>query len=512
MALVEARARRRRSSTRAGSHRQAPRRHRAYVDEHPELREPFYPRAAPRGIAGTAAKLRAARHELHATGDDGARVPQRGTRRSSAGADMRERDKSHRAAPASASTSAPRPSRRSSSTPTRRDRLARLPAPREPARREGCSRCSRAWRPRPASAAARRALHHRLGGHAPRRAHRRALRAGGRRGRDGRREAPPGRAGGHRARRPGREDHRLRERTRAAARRRSVDERQVRRRDRRRHRQDRRQAQDPADELAQLGYAGVKMHTVAGKCGVFAETDINGLQKQGAPAEELMASLFDAIVLQNLTVLSRGHTLPPRVLLLGGPHAFIRGLREAWQRAHPAHVAGARRRCRTTSTRRSSSRSETRSLLRRARRDRVRAERGRRDGRVPGLERLARLHRRRRARTSAPCRRSRRWSASGRGPRGVPRGVLAAAVCARDFQPGEVVRGVRRRSTPGRRPPRRCCCRGRRRAGQGLPAVARAIRSRTPSTCSRRSGARSKRRAPRSTCSASAPPAMPRTS
>ena len=41
---------------------------------------------------------------------------------------------------------------------------------------------------------------------------------------------------------------------------------------------------------------GVKVHPVAGKCGVFAETDINGLQKLGVPADELMASLFDAIV------------------------------------------------------------------------------------------------------------------------------------------------------------------------------------------------------------------------
>ena len=78
----------------------------------------------------------------------------------------------------------------------------------------------------------------------------------------------------------------------------------------------------PADELCNQGYTGIKIHPVAGKCGVFAETDINGLQKQGIPAEELMASLFDAIVLQNLTVLTRGHTLLPHVLLLGGPNAF----------------------------------------------------------------------------------------------------------------------------------------------------------------------------------------------
>src|SRR5579863_7457997 len=87
----------------------------------------------------------------------------------------------------------------------------------------------------------------------------------------------------------------------------------------------------PAEELANQAYHGVKLHKVAGKCGVFAETDINGLQKTGTPSHELMASLFEAIVLQNLSVLTRGHTLRPHVLLLGGPNSFIKGMREAWQ-------------------------------------------------------------------------------------------------------------------------------------------------------------------------------------
>jgi predicted CoA-substrate-specific enzyme activase len=91
----------------------------------------------------------------------------------------------------------------------------------------------------------------------------------------------------------------------------------------------------PAAQLCDQGYLGVKLHKVAGKCGVFAETDINGLQKEGTPSDELMASLFDAIVLQNLTVLTRGHTLRPHVLLLGGPNTFIRGMREAWQHNIP---------------------------------------------------------------------------------------------------------------------------------------------------------------------------------
>src|SRR6202048_1323033 len=78
----------------------------------------------------------------------------------------------------------------------------------------------------------------------------------------------------------------------------------------------------PAEQLSLQGYDGIKLHKVAGKCGVFAETDVNSLQKEGTPPDELMASLFEAIVLQNLSVLTRGHTLRPHVLLLGGANTF----------------------------------------------------------------------------------------------------------------------------------------------------------------------------------------------
>jgi predicted CoA-substrate-specific enzyme activase len=84
-------------------------------------------------------------------------------------------------------------------------------------------------------------------------------------------------------------------------------------------------------ELCEGQYDGLRLHHVAGKCGVFAETDINGLQKLGVPKNELMASLYEAIVTQNLTVLTRGHTVQPHVLLLGGPNAYILGLKQAWQ-------------------------------------------------------------------------------------------------------------------------------------------------------------------------------------
>lgn len=91
----------------------------------------------------------------------------------------------------------------------------------------------------------------------------------------------------------------------------------------------------PPDQLCNMGYNGLKLHPVAGKCGVFAETDINGLQKMGVPPTELMASLFEAIIGQNLAVLTRGNTLRPHVLLLGGPNTYIRGMVEGWKHNIP---------------------------------------------------------------------------------------------------------------------------------------------------------------------------------
>jgi len=91
----------------------------------------------------------------------------------------------------------------------------------------------------------------------------------------------------------------------------------------------------PTEQLCELGHTGVKLHPVAGKCGVFAESDINSLQKMGIPNDELMASLFESIIVQNLSVLTRGNTLKPTVLLLGGPNCYIKGMREAWRNNIP---------------------------------------------------------------------------------------------------------------------------------------------------------------------------------
>lgn len=85
------------------------------------------------------------------------------------------------------------------------------------------------------------------------------------------------------------------------------------------------------DKVAKLVFDPTKLHHVAAKCGVFAETDIVNLVKSGIPASEIMCSLADAIVSQNISVLTRGNTLKPKVLLLGGPNAYLPFLRDCWR-------------------------------------------------------------------------------------------------------------------------------------------------------------------------------------
>jgi predicted CoA-substrate-specific enzyme activase len=86
-----------------------------------------------------------------------------------------------------------------------------------------------------------------------------------------------------------------------------------------------------AEQLAGMRYHGRALHKLSSKCGIFAEADANSLVKAGVPTEEIVASLFDAVVCQNLATLTRGLTPRPGVLLLGGPNLFFSGLREAWR-------------------------------------------------------------------------------------------------------------------------------------------------------------------------------------
>lgn len=87
----------------------------------------------------------------------------------------------------------------------------------------------------------------------------------------------------------------------------------------------------PREEVPGLIFDPTKLHHVAAKCGVFAETDIVNLVKSGIPRNEIMNSLADAIVSQNLAVLTRGNTLKAKVLLLGGPNCYLPFLQQCWR-------------------------------------------------------------------------------------------------------------------------------------------------------------------------------------
>ena len=92
-----------------------------------------------------------------------------------------------------------------------------------------------------------------------------------------------------------------------------------------------RKLQVSPEALARAGYDGYNLHKISSKCGIFAEADSNTLVKSGVPVDEIIASLYEAVVYQNLATLTKGNTPMPGVLLLGGPNLFFRGLQEAWR-------------------------------------------------------------------------------------------------------------------------------------------------------------------------------------
>lgn len=92
-----------------------------------------------------------------------------------------------------------------------------------------------------------------------------------------------------------------------------------------------RKLQIAPERLAAMDYTGRTLHKISSKCGIFAEADANTLLKSGVPVEEIIASLFEAVVYQNLATLTKGNTPMPQVLLLGGPNLFFKGLQQAWR-------------------------------------------------------------------------------------------------------------------------------------------------------------------------------------
>ncbi|HIU27568.1 MAG TPA: 2-hydroxyglutaryl-CoA dehydratase, partial [Candidatus Fimisoma avicola] len=70
------------------------------------------------------------------------------------------------------------------------------------------------------------------------------------------------------------------------------------------------------------------IYPIAARCGVFAKTDIQPLINDGAPIENLAASIFQAVVNQTISGLACGHRIKGHVAFLGGPLTYMSQLRQ----------------------------------------------------------------------------------------------------------------------------------------------------------------------------------------
>ena len=71
-----------------------------------------------------------------------------------------------------------------------------------------------------------------------------------------------------------------------------------------------------------------QIYPIASRCGVFAKTDIQPLLNQGASKEDISASIFQAVVNQTITGLIQGRKIEGKVMFLGGPLYYCKGLRK----------------------------------------------------------------------------------------------------------------------------------------------------------------------------------------
>ena len=85
-------------------------------------------------------------------------------------------------------------------------------------------------------------------------------------------------------------------------------------------------------EMDELSLRAEKVYPIASRCGVFAKSDIQPLLNQGAKKEDIAASIFQAVVDQTVSGLAQGRRIKGKVLFLGGPLYFIKGLRRAFTR------------------------------------------------------------------------------------------------------------------------------------------------------------------------------------
>lgn len=85
------------------------------------------------------------------------------------------------------------------------------------------------------------------------------------------------------------------------------------------------------DELDRLSMDYQRIYPIASRCGVFAKTDIQPLLNQGARKEDIARSIYQAVVNQTIAGLAQGRKIKNKVLFLGGPLYYCKGLGECFK-------------------------------------------------------------------------------------------------------------------------------------------------------------------------------------
>ena len=80
-------------------------------------------------------------------------------------------------------------------------------------------------------------------------------------------------------------------------------------------------------EMDEASLRAQRIYPIASRCGVFAKTDIQPLLNQGASKEDIAASIYQAVVNQTIVGLIQGRKIEGKVMFLGGPLHYCKGLR-----------------------------------------------------------------------------------------------------------------------------------------------------------------------------------------
>ncbi|MDO4175158.1 MAG: acyl-CoA dehydratase activase [Eubacteriales bacterium] len=86
----------------------------------------------------------------------------------------------------------------------------------------------------------------------------------------------------------------------------------------------------PVEQFNALAEQGTTVHSISGRCGVFAKTDIQSILNQGGSKQDIALSAYHAIVKQTIGGLAQGLKLQAPIIFEGGPLTFHPALVQAF--------------------------------------------------------------------------------------------------------------------------------------------------------------------------------------